>query len=850
MSERVFVFQGRPSDAADLSVATHDHVEVVELAWSDRLEAFVTVGDETPLHLSDVGQVEGEWLIFTDSAAITTNEHALAVMLDYARYYGLRTAALFSPGGGIDNLRYESFALDAILAPNAEDADLLRGAWRAKNLDIVAAPPVITFSEGRDVSALLALLRRLPAVPALLLLEGAGDAADATLADCAAAGVAVRRLKWDETQAALQPIVGSPFPLARDFAGDWALLPLASCRDGAQAMDIVDEAIGLGFKIAIDVGDFALEGAYGRLPLQGADIIIFPNVEKRDAVLADAFRLDEKSALLRESWRVAANVESMIAEMGARRGKLNSPRLLNKPDKIHTLPATTRTHGLRAAIEGLGLSSETDALADTKAGANDWLLLSVDNEEPDYPSVVRQAKKHQKKIAIIIDAIGDEQASAAVDTLSNADVVLPMDWTGAARIIRALSLAGKTVPTIVPLAPSMDPHGGVDWNAYARNIIDILSRKAAAPGWPLAAIIREPDRPLLTCAITTYNRAPWLRHSLKSLLDAAAPWRDRIEILVCDNASTDDTPRVAEDILQSYEFSYHRNPENVGMLGNLGATARHCKGAYVWIIGDDDLVVAEGLEIILDSIEKHRDVEMVYLNYAFTRFNDPASLSDARRLIEGATPIGFGGASRYAARLADVAAFNENLFTAIYACVFRRDHALRAYQLDTRGAPFSSLPTCVPSSVYTLSALQDRPAFWIGFPAIVVNMNVSWMRWALLWHLERMPDLHDMAERAGVDPARIDRHRFKHCWNAGEWLKEALFDSEDPIRFGVSVARLIERCKHLEIFRTREGKKIMHAYRTAWDAGRIVADHDPPDELFARYGLALEPEIASAQEKL
>ncbi len=35
------------------------------------------------------------------------------------------------------------------------------------------------------------------------------------------------------------------------------------------------------------------------------------------------------------------------------------------------------------------------------------------------------------------------------------------------------------------------------------------------------AIVRR--RPLLTCAITTYNRAPWLRHSLPRLLEVTQP---------------------------------------------------------------------------------------------------------------------------------------------------------------------------------------------------------------------------------------------------------------------------------------------------------------------------------------
>jgi hypothetical protein len=118
---------------------------------------------------------------------------------------------------------------------------------------------------------------------------------------------------------------------------------------------------------------------------------------------------------------------------------------------------------------------------------------------------------------------------------------------------------------------------------------------------------------------------------------------------------------------------------------------------------------------------------------------------------------------------------------------------------------------------------------------MVVNMNVSWLRWALLWHLERMPDLFDAAELAGIDPVRVDRHRAKHCWNAGEWARMALMQAEDAIREGFSVARLIERCKHMEVF-SSEIPKLRATYSEAWAAGRVAADGLDPEALFARYG--------------
>ena len=376
-----------------------------------------------------------------------------------------------------------------------------------------------------------------------------------------------------------------------------------------------------------------------------------------------------------------------------------------------------------------------------------------------------------------------------------------------------------------------------DWDTYASDVLSSLARLGSAPGWALPNIfVRSRGRPLLSCAVTTYNRARWLTHSLPRLIEAAKPFGAAVEVVVCDNASTDATPKVVSRYAGCPGVISRRNAVNVGMLGNLGATARAANGMFVWLIGDDDLVMENGIGAVLEGLEAHPDVEMAYLNYAYTSFDEPEELSDPGEVIRGARRIGFGGPNRRVDHLRDVAAYNENLFTAIYACVFRRDHAMRAYQQDVTGAPFSSLATCVPSSTYALSALQDRPAWWVGQPAIVVNMNVSWLRWALLWHLERMPDLFDAAELAGIDPVRLDRHRHKHCWNAGDWTRAALWEAEDAIRRGVSVARLLERCKHIPSFGP-EVAKVLAAYRGAWTSGRVEADDLAPRDLFARYGL-------------
>jgi glycosyltransferase involved in cell wall biosynthesis len=376
------------------------------------------------------------------------------------------------------------------------------------------------------------------------------------------------------------------------------------------------------------------------------------------------------------------------------------------------------------------------------------------------------------------------------------------------------------------------------WRTYAA---DVACALATVPHQDVAALpsvmVTSKARPLLSCCITTYNRAPWLAHTLPRLLDATREWRDVVEVVVCDNASTDDTSNIVQGYSSERGLVATRNTQNVGMLGNLGATARAANGAYVWLLGDDDLLTANAIENVLDGITAAPGVDMVYMNYAYTTFSEPDRLQDVEGLINGAKAISPPTPNKFVDRLRALSPLNENLFTAIYACAFRRDHALRAYQQDVRGEPFSSLLTCVPSSVYALTALQDRPAWWIGEPAVVVNMNVSWLRWALLWHLERMPDLYELAEICGVAGDRLESYRANHCADTPAWLRATYFQAEDAIRLRFSLARLLERTKHLPIQRDRHLEGIRSAYLDAWVAGQVTEDILGPDEMFSAYGL-------------
>ena len=112
-------------------------------------------------------------------------------------------------------------------------------------------------------------------------------------------------------------------------------------------------------------------------------------------------------------------------------------------------------------------------------------------------------------------------------------------------------------------------------------------------------------RPLLSICISTYNRARWLEVSLRHLSSLIPEYSPNIEIVVCDNASTDDTPAVGEPYLSRQDFAYHRNPQNVGMLGTLRGTALHDKGKYIWILGDDDLLRSGAIDRVVRTLHSN-----------------------------------------------------------------------------------------------------------------------------------------------------------------------------------------------------------------------------------------------------
>lgn len=121
------------------------------------------------------------------------------------------------------------------------------------------------------------------------------------------------------------------------------------------------------------------------------------------------------------------------------------------------------------------------------------------------------------------------------------------------------------------------------------------------------------ERPLLTIAIPTYNR----RDCLAQLLEILLPQLEgetRVELVVSDNASQDDTHAVVASFLRrGLELRYSRNEKNLGADGNFIRCYELARGEYVWIFGDDDIILPGGLHYVLKCLET-RKYDLIYVH--------------------------------------------------------------------------------------------------------------------------------------------------------------------------------------------------------------------------------------------
>ncbi len=137
------------------------------------------------------------------------------------------------------------------------------------------------------------------------------------------------------------------------------------------------------------------------------------------------------------------------------------------------------------------------------------------------------------------------------------------------------------------------------------------------------------DKPiLLSVCIPTFNRSGLLRQTLEAIFSQETG--DGIEVVVSDNASTDDTQKTVKRFPLT---KYFRNDTNTGLDANTLLCLQRAGGEYCWICSDDDVPLPGALQRVLAAIRQYRP-DLIYLNYAGFLENERPEI-----VLERSTPV-------------------------------------------------------------------------------------------------------------------------------------------------------------------------------------------------------------------
>lgn len=116
--------------------------------------------------------------------------------------------------------------------------------------------------------------------------------------------------------------------------------------------------------------------------------------------------------------------------------------------------------------------------------------------------------------------------------------------------------------------------------------------------------------PLITVAITTYNRPDTLRQALESVIHQSYK---NLEILILDDCSKGiDTQNLIQKFMRiDKRIGYHRHDNNIGVNPNFNFAINNAKGKYFMWLCDDDWIDENYIKLCLDNLIKDNECVLV-----------------------------------------------------------------------------------------------------------------------------------------------------------------------------------------------------------------------------------------------
>lgn len=243
--------------------------------------------------------------------------------------------------------------------------------------------------------------------------------------------------------------------------------------------------------------------------------------------------------------------------------------------------------------------------------------------------------------------------------------------------------------------------------------------------------------PKISICIPTFNRASRLVNCLQSIKLNRATEDVDYEVCISDNGSTDNTLEVVRTVDKDLNIKYFRHAENVGRVKNYLKVVDMAEGDFIWLLGDDDLLLPDALRTMSGLIKENDDVDFFYVNsfnlsteYVLS-FPQPFDTADLPKKMTTFSSYQISGRRSYISLVDPKVSFD--FVGAMFLSVFRRKNWLEnvnALDNDAISDPrtFSHFDNTFPHVKIFARAFAKSQAYIFSRP-LTVNLSGS-REWA------------------------------------------------------------------------------------------------------------------------
>lgn len=126
-----------------------------------------------------------------------------------------------------------------------------------------------------------------------------------------------------------------------------------------------------------------------------------------------------------------------------------------------------------------------------------------------------------------------------------------------------------------------------------------------------ANILLKTKLPLVSVCIPVYNGEKYIKYTIDSVLNQTYK---NLEIIICDNCSTDNTVSIVESY-NDKRIKLYKNRSNIGALNNSNKCIELSSGYYIKFVYADDIINRNTLEEMVSIMEKNSKIALSAVNF-------------------------------------------------------------------------------------------------------------------------------------------------------------------------------------------------------------------------------------------